>query len=90
MIDVLQADAILYTEMIFSYQSPSDIEYPTKIDPKHIRAAHIYNIAFTHVRQNFEIAGLLPLHQVWDNDHFHLNHLYKICFYFIFLFSKMI
>lgn len=64
---MLEADAILLTEIRSSYETYHRSEYIqtdepnfTMLVPKHIRAAHIYGIALYHVRHNFEIAGLLP------------------------------
>lgn len=62
LISVKQADAIFYTEKI--YHDPRSIEQLPLLSinrfyANNIRAAHIYNIVYSHVLQNFEIAGLL-------------------------------
>ncbi|XP_055309988.1 uncharacterized protein LOC129573498 [Sitodiplosis mosellana] len=68
LIDVCEADCILYTEVRSLEDSRKRVKYPTKINPNHIRVAQIYNISFTNVRQNFEIAGLLPLRHFERTD----------------------
>lgn len=59
-----QADGILYTEKIAQTNEMNDIEYPTVLIAEHIRSAHIYNGAFSHVKMNFAIAGLKSVTQV--------------------------
>lgn len=41
-----------------------DVKYPTALESKCVRAAHLYNITYPHVRENLAISGLLPLVQV--------------------------
>lgn len=65
MIDGDTADGILYTEHAVYENGMLNVEYPVAVVVAgHIRAAHIYNITFSAMRQNFAIAGLLPLIQV--------------------------
>lgn len=59
-----EADGILYTEWKVNSNDKMDVEYPTILTANHIRAAHLYNITFAHVRLNFAIAGLLSHIQV--------------------------
>ncbi|XP_055306558.1 uncharacterized protein LOC129570859 [Sitodiplosis mosellana] len=54
-----EADGILYTEHKVYANEILDAAYPTVLTAKHVRAAHLYNVAFSYVRQNFAIAGLL-------------------------------
>lgn len=42
----------------------SNVEYPVKLNSEYVRAAHLYNYAFTNIRENFVIAGLLSHIQV--------------------------
>lgn len=42
----------------------STVDYPDHFDARSVRAAHIYNIAFTHVREIFAVSGLLTHIQV--------------------------
>lgn len=58
LITVEQADGILYTEHKVYANETLNVGYPTALVTQHVRAAHIYNISFSHVRQNFVIAGL--------------------------------
>lgn len=67
MIDTEEADGILYTENMVFANATLNVEYPIVLKSKYVRAAHIYNIAFGHVRQNFSMAGLLLLIQVKIN-----------------------
>lgn len=64
MINVNAADGILYTEYEVYENRTANIDYPTVVVAGHIRAAHMYNITFSTMRQNFAIAGLLPIIQV--------------------------
>lgn len=64
MIDIEAADGILYTENMVFANATLNVEYPVVLKSKYVRAAHIYNIAFSHMRQNFSMAGLLSLIQV--------------------------
>lgn len=59
LITIEQADGILYTEHKVYANETLNIGYPTALVTQHVRAAHIYNISFSHVRQNFAIAGLV-------------------------------
>lgn len=60
MIDVATADGILYTEYKFiSEYEDMDLSQPDTFVPRFIRAAHLYNTSFRHVRDNFAIAGLI-------------------------------
>lgn len=59
-----EADGILYTEYKVYANETINVEYPTVLYDRHVRAAHIYNTAFSHVRQNFAIAGLNSFVQV--------------------------
>lgn len=61
---VTEADGILYTEWKVYENDKMDVEYPKKLTAEYVRAAHLYNIAFGHMRLNFSIAGLLPFIQV--------------------------
>ncbi|XP_031633299.1 uncharacterized protein LOC116347044 [Contarinia nasturtii] len=58
-----EADGILYTEKIVRNSETIDMKYPTGFESKCVRAAHIYNITYSHVQENFAIAGLLSLVQ---------------------------
>lgn len=58
------ADGILCTEHAVYENATMNVEYPIVVVAGHIRAAHIYNITFSAMRQNFAIAGLLPIIQV--------------------------
>lgn len=64
MIGENEADGILYTEHMVYEAEISDPAYPKVLMAKNVRAAHLYNVAFSHVRQNFAIAGLLTSVQV--------------------------
>ncbi|XP_055310152.1 uncharacterized protein LOC129573547 [Sitodiplosis mosellana] len=55
-----EADGILYTESMVYANATSNVEYPIAVVSKNVRAAHLYNITFGSIRQNFSIAGLLP------------------------------
>lgn len=58
------ADGILYTEHVVYENGMANVVNPVVVVAGHIRAAHIYNIIFSAMRQNFSIAGLLPIVQV--------------------------
>lgn len=58
------ADGILFTENTIFNNEIGDVEHPKVLTAQNIRAAQIYNIAFTYVRENFAIAGLLSHIQV--------------------------
>ncbi|XP_055310149.1 uncharacterized protein LOC129573544 [Sitodiplosis mosellana] len=60
LIGTAEADGILHTECMVLANTTSNVQYPVALNPEYVRAAHIYNITFEHVRQNFSIAGLLP------------------------------
>lgn len=64
MISADVADGILYTEHAVYENETMNVEYPVVVIAGHVRAAHIYNITFSAMRQNFAIAGLLPMIQV--------------------------
>lgn len=64
MIGAEEADGILYTEIKVCDNKTVDVKYPTALESKNVRAAHIYNITFSHVRENFAIAGLISLVEV--------------------------
>lgn len=59
-----EADGILYTETMVMEKRNENVNPGPVLTPKYVRAAHIYNITFSHVRENFAIAGLLPLVKV--------------------------
>ncbi|XP_031625913.1 uncharacterized protein LOC116342439 [Contarinia nasturtii] len=59
LISIEEADGILYTESMVYANVAANVEYPAVLVPKYVRAAHLYNITFAHVRNNFAIAGLL-------------------------------
>lgn len=63
-----QADGILYTEWMVCEGKTMFVQYPKKLTAEFVRAAHLYNTAFGHVRLNFSIAGLLPFIQVRHNN----------------------
>lgn len=57
-----EADGILCTEMVVIMCESIDLNllsYPEHPDAQRVRAAHVYINAFSYVRENFEIAGLL-------------------------------
>lgn len=58
------ADGILCTEHEVYENGTMNTEYPVVPVACHVRAAHIYNIVFSAMRQNFAISGLLPTIQV--------------------------
>lgn len=66
LISVDEADGILYTEIMVNDEQTKNINVSSTmtLTPNYVRAAHIYNITFPHVRENFSIAGLLPLVEV--------------------------
>lgn len=64
MISFEAADGIFYTEMAVYEKKVIDSSFPRTIDTQYIRAAHLYNITFSAVRENFAIAGLLPMIEV--------------------------
>lgn len=68
MISIEAADGILYTENVIFENKAIDRNYPKAIEAGNIRAAHIYNIGFGGVRENFAIAGLLPIVEVRDHS----------------------
>ncbi|XP_031632736.1 uncharacterized protein LOC116346688 [Contarinia nasturtii] len=53
-----QADGILYTAHMVLADKTNDVTYPTVLVAQHVRAAHIYNSCFAHVKRNIYIAGL--------------------------------
>lgn len=59
MLSVDEADGILYTE--YKTLKAEFVKCPIDLVSNHVRAAHIYNIAISHARENFAIAGLQPL-----------------------------
>lgn len=64
LISLDEADGILYTESKVYANETMSVMHPIALVANHVRAAHIYNITFSHVRQNFAIAGLLSFVQV--------------------------
>lgn len=72
LLSIAEADGILYTESKVYSNETSHVGHPTVLVSKFVRAAHIYNIVFSHIRQNFAISGLVSFVQV-------LN--YCICLY---------
>lgn len=64
MIGIDEADGILYTENMVLAKATLNTNFPAVLKSEYVRAAHIYNIAFGYVRQNFAVAGLLPHIQV--------------------------
>lgn len=65
LISIEVADGIFWTEHKVYADKTKDTDYPKIVTAEHIRAAHIYNITFTAMRQNFAIAGLLSSIQVY-------------------------
>lgn len=61
LLSVEEADGIHITIDNWLGKNVEPSEYEDPLVPRYIRAAHIYNITFSHVRRNFAIAGLLPL-----------------------------
>lgn len=61
---VEEADGILYTEIKVNANETMNVAYPTVLKSRYVRAAHIYNIIFSHIRQNFAIAGFASSIQV--------------------------
>lgn len=62
--DTEAADGILHTEHATYENKSTDTRFPKTIEAKYIRAAHLYNITFSAVRENFAIAGLQPMIEV--------------------------
>ncbi|XP_031638346.1 uncharacterized protein LOC116350635 [Contarinia nasturtii] len=59
LIQEIEADGILHTEYMNSTNDIKDVDYPTVLVASHIRAAHLYKSAHSHIQLNFAIAGLL-------------------------------
>lgn len=69
LIAIEEADGILYTEKKVYDNETMNVEYPTVLNAKYVRAAHLYNVTFSHVRHCFAIAGLLSdveVFCIWD------------------------
>lgn len=82
MIGSEEADGILFSEKKIHDNEQITVKYPTGFESKCVRAAHMYNITFSHVRENFAIAGLLPLVKVWfakdyDWDFLNVEHFFS-------------
>lgn len=58
------ADGILYTEYVVCTNETMNTQYPVTVVASDVRGAHMYNIVFSAMRQNFAISGLLPIIQV--------------------------
>lgn len=63
-LDVKTSDGILYTANKVYSKNMGNVTHPDALVAAYVRAAHIYNIAFSDIRQNFAIAGLLKFIQV--------------------------
>lgn len=59
-----EADGILYTEYCVENNKTANVKYPTVLVPEFVRAAHMYNVTFGHVRDSYYMAGLLSHIQV--------------------------
>lgn len=59
LLDVDEADGILYTEYKIYSLEEWDTKCPTVIAPRFVRAAQIYSTTFDEVSGNFAMAGLL-------------------------------
>lgn len=59
LLDVEEADGILYTEYKIHSREEWDTKCPTVIIPRYVRAAQMFSTAFEEVGGNFAIAGLL-------------------------------
>lgn len=66
LISIDVADAILYTENAIHVKKATAARYPKAVEATNLRAAHLYNITFSAVRDNFAIVGLLPAIEVRD------------------------
>lgn len=55
----VEAGGILCTEYKIFKRKSIETAYPDVLDAQYVRAAHKYNITFSHVRENFAVAGLL-------------------------------
>lgn len=58
------ADGILYTENCKQNNKTANMIYPTVVVSTFVRAAHMYNVTFGHVRDCYDIAGLFSHIQV--------------------------
>lgn len=67
LLNAKEADGILCTEYENSNEIKDNELFPTKINSKCLRAAHKYNIVFSHIRENFLIAGLSSYVEVYRN-----------------------
>lgn len=59
-----EACGILCAEYKIYKRKDIETSYPDVLDAQNVRGAHKYNIAFSHVRENFAVAGLLTEIQV--------------------------
>lgn len=73
MISIEAADGILYTENAVYEKKATDTSFPKTFEAQYIRAAHLYNITFSAVRDNFAIAGLLPIIEVINDIVFEMK-----------------
>ena len=58
LINIEQADAILDTELKYFDRQYQNVLCPKLILPHNIRAGQIYNIIFSHIRENFAISDV--------------------------------
>lgn len=86
LISTKSADGILYTEHRISKNETAIVSYPARLDAEYVRAAHIYSIGFSAVRENFGMAGLLPAIQVLIQNN--SNQIFSSDFSFLTLNSK--
>lgn len=73
-ISELEAGGILCTEYKIFKNKSIESPYPDYLNDQYVRAAHKYNIAFSHVRENFAIAGLLSEIQVKQSKKTQTHH----------------
>lgn len=71
----IEAGGILCTEYKIFKNKLIETPYPDILDAQNVRAAHKYNIAFSHVRENFAVSGLLSEIQV--NKQLTVSHTYS-------------
>lgn len=67
LLNKIEAGGILCTEYKIYKNKSIETAYPEYLDAQYVRAAHKYNIAFSYVRENFAVAGLLSEIQVKIN-----------------------
>ncbi|XP_055310151.1 uncharacterized protein LOC129573546 [Sitodiplosis mosellana] len=79
LIGVQEADGILYTTKMVQTNQINDVEYPTVLTAKHVRAVHVYNSVFPHMKKNFAIAGLKSVSQKFQQfDGVYFQNLMKL------------